>query len=96
VRRYALNVLHERDGVAEDSAIDSLQDVTYGSVAHKEDSAIRVVDVSAAVGRGAQKFAVDPEIASDEGGLDIFAHGESFTDHKRRECGGLYGRGCKR
>ena len=63
VRSHALDVLHDRDGIVKNVAIDVLQNVASRRGRRLARNEKRVIDVPAAVRRQAQNFAAEFKLA---------------------------------
>ena len=61
VRGHALDVLHQGDRIFEDVVIDALQEIPRLHTVSLKDRVVGVVNMAAAIGRGAAKFTVDCE-----------------------------------
>ena len=83
MRRHALDILHHGGRIAEDVAIDVLQDVARGRARPLALHEVGIVDVAVPVGRDSGNFTVELElgcrgarIARDVIGL---SHGQSLS-----------------
>jgi hypothetical protein len=79
MRGHALDVFHQRDWIFEDMVIDALQNGSTMSASFVEEGAVGVVDVSAAVPFGVEKFTGDFKPARHRAYVVVMVHAQSLS-----------------
>jgi hypothetical protein len=78
MRRDALNILHDRDRLLEDLRVDTLQDEPCAHSGTLHLDAVRVIDVTGAVGLGAEKLARELKLARNSADIKFQIYVQSF------------------